>query len=60
MSSSIYQGNKDMHQSEFDLDFKSLESNPNGIYVLLAKDVNPNGKELMDKVTIFKPRYDPR
>jgi hypothetical protein len=56
----IYQGNKGMHQSEFDLDFESLKLNSNGIYVLLAKDVNPNVKELMDKVTIIKALYDPR
>jgi hypothetical protein len=49
-----------MHSLEFDLDFEYLESNPKGHYALLANDINPNGKELMDKVNIIKPLYDPR
>jgi hypothetical protein len=57
---SIYQEGIDMHQLEFDLNFDSPESNPNGLHVLLAKDINPNGKELMDKVMIIKALYNPK
>jgi hypothetical protein len=47
------------HDLEFNLDFDKPEKNPFGIMVFRANAVEHDG-QLIDKVTIMKPLYDPR
>lgn len=52
-----------VQELEFNLDFDLPKCNPKGIFVLHAKDVKVlvgAVEELKDKVTIFKPLFDPR